>query len=127
MTDDRCANPAYQLEVDEMILDYLIYSTTKALISEAKGSRPLQRKEGQDEQNTATVLAIFDCTCGPRYDAMSRTLNIRISFYPVFPPESRFISNAKTDAVWHQATRVDRAIYSTAEDHLAYLHLETPS
>ena len=61
MTDDRCANPAYQLEVDEMILDYLLYSITKALISEAKGPRRLQRNEGQDEQNTATMLAIFDC------------------------------------------------------------------
>jgi hypothetical protein len=34
MADTRCANPAYQLEVDEMVLEYLVYNTLKAHIDE---------------------------------------------------------------------------------------------
>ena len=46
MADHRRAHPAYALEVDEMILEYLIYTTTKAHLHGA--------------ENAASLLQIFD-------------------------------------------------------------------
>jgi hypothetical protein len=34
MTNERCANPSYAEDVDDMVLEYLIYSTTKACIGD---------------------------------------------------------------------------------------------
>ncbi len=39
MTEDRYADPATQLTVDEMILDYLLFMATKALLEDRKTQR----------------------------------------------------------------------------------------
>lgn len=66
MADTRCANPEYQLEVDEMTLEYLVYNTLKAHIDEWD---PEYRKISTDEKSVPdtasknqapTLLAILD-------------------------------------------------------------------
>jgi hypothetical protein len=66
MADTRCANPEYQLEVDEMTLEYLVYNTLQAHIDELD---PEYRKISTNEKSARdtaskkqapTLLAILD-------------------------------------------------------------------
>lgn len=61
MVDNRCANPAYALDVDEMTLEYLLYNATKARLTHFKS----RREPGDDSLNASansatTLLQVFD-------------------------------------------------------------------
>jgi hypothetical protein len=60
MTDTRRANPAYGAEVDEMIIEYMLYNTIKAHLDEvkARGTRESFRPETPQRH-----LLMFDCEC----------------------------------------------------------------
>src|SRR5947207_3685836 len=62
MADTRGANPEYALDVDEMMLEYLLYNTTKAYL---RGSRSNERPEegvggSRDSDSAETLLKVFD-------------------------------------------------------------------
>jgi hypothetical protein len=61
MTDNKCANPEYSLEVDEMIMEYLLYNTTKAhLHNFGSRQRPEDDNHGLSAESAATLLQVFD-------------------------------------------------------------------
>ena len=61
MADQRRANPAYALEVDEMILEYLLYKTTKAFL-DAFRSYGTHHANGDSlkAESAASLLQVFD-------------------------------------------------------------------
>ena len=61
MADHRRANPAYALEVDEMILEYLLYKTTKAFLDAFRsyGAHHGNRDRLKAE-SAASLLQVFD-------------------------------------------------------------------
>jgi len=64
MAETRCANPEYQLEVDELMLDYLLYQCIKAHIDEFR-ARPIEHHAeaeelGQSRDASTRLLQIFD-------------------------------------------------------------------
>lgn len=65
LTDQRRANPATQLEVDNAILDYLIFTATRAVLLDF---RPISdRPDGATEQSTADMpLQLVDGEPGPK-------------------------------------------------------------
>lgn len=71
MADTRCANPEYQLEVDEMTLEYLIYNTLKAHIDEwdpnnrSKSTDEKTTRDTADKKQAPTMLAILDSELPP--------------------------------------------------------------
>jgi hypothetical protein len=65
MADTRCANPAYQLDVDELTLEYLIYNTLKAHIDEWDPKYQSTSESTADEKTARknqapTLLALLD-------------------------------------------------------------------
>lgn len=60
MIMERCADALLQLEIDEWILDYLIFSAVKALLEEYKGSN---RGPGAPEkqERSSVLLQLVDC------------------------------------------------------------------
>ena len=58
MTDTRRANPIYGLEVDVMVLEYMLYSTIKAHLDEAK-TRGIG--ESFRPETPQRLLQMFDC------------------------------------------------------------------
>ncbi|KAI9822919.1 MAG: hypothetical protein M1832_002944 [Thelocarpon impressellum] len=82
--DTKCADASLQLDVDEMILDYMLHSAVKALLED----HPTQGRDHRDPQPLSTSvessLAIVDCK--PTYLALFK-LN-----HPshVVPPGVRF-------------------------------------
>ena len=72
MADTRVANPTYQLEVDEMILEYLLYHAIKSSLEEYPvginvhdfGVDDKSAKDGgRHGENAARLLAAFDGQC----------------------------------------------------------------
>ncbi len=53
MVDARCSNPAYALDVDAMILDYLLYNTTKAHLDDF-------RSGGSSSGSATSLIQVFD-------------------------------------------------------------------
>ena len=61
MADSQCANPAYALEVEEMILEYLLYTTTKAHLHDFRSRvRPANEGLGRNADGAATLVRVFD-------------------------------------------------------------------
>jgi hypothetical protein len=61
MADTRCANPAYQLEVDEMVLEYLVYNTLKAHIDEWNPDyRNATKPNGHRVEKASKLLSTLD-------------------------------------------------------------------
>lgn len=61
MADTRCANPAYQLEADEMVLEYLVYNTLKAHIDEWNPDyRNTARSSGHKVEKASKLLSTLD-------------------------------------------------------------------
>jgi hypothetical protein len=61
MADNRCADPEYSLDVDEMILEYLLYNTTKAHLHDFRSrQRPGSDSRGRSTNSAATLLQVFD-------------------------------------------------------------------
>jgi hypothetical protein len=76
MSDTRCANPGYQLDVDEMTLEYLVYDTLKTCIDEWD---PEYRERSEDEKTRSlkpskapTLLSILD-------SELQRSIRIRLT------------------------------------------------
>jgi hypothetical protein len=61
MADERCANPDYADDVDVMILEYLIYSTTRACIDDFR-ARSGSEAPVQPAQGLLTQLHILNGT-----------------------------------------------------------------
>jgi hypothetical protein len=59
MGDERCANPGYTEDVDVMILEYLIYQTTKSCINDFT-TRRVGENSAQPSQGVLTQLHILD-------------------------------------------------------------------
>lgn len=61
MVDTRGANPEYALDVDEMILEYLLYNTTKAYLQDCRFRERPEDGSGPSSADTAEMLLnIFD-------------------------------------------------------------------
>jgi hypothetical protein len=61
MADTRGANPEYALDVDEMILEYLLYNTTKAHLQDSRSNeRPEDVSDPRDTDTAETLLQVFD-------------------------------------------------------------------
>ena len=58
---ERLADPLLQLEIDEWILDYLIFSATKALLEEYKGSRGGLVDTSEKYERASLCLQLVDC------------------------------------------------------------------
>lgn len=57
---DRCADPSVQLQVDEAILDYLLYTTTRSLLEQSKSV--LSSNDGSKTPSRAELpLQMVDC------------------------------------------------------------------
>lgn len=57
---ERCADPNTQLEIDEAILDYLIYTGIKALLQKSK-SVILNNNNGEPHNEVELSLQMVDC------------------------------------------------------------------
>ena len=57
MSSSRRAQPETRLEVDLMILDYLLYMGTRSLLQE----QVIKREEGQDENLSQYPLQMVNC------------------------------------------------------------------
>lgn len=55
----RCGDPALQLDIDELILDYLIYSATKEIINDY-GRRGELLKDVNTGSKADTLLQLVD-------------------------------------------------------------------
>lgn len=91
MVDTRCANPEYQLEVDVMTLEYLLYHAVRAQLAALKAERNDEMDDDDDytadleKKVTADrLLAMFDCECitfgGKRFSA---TILITLTHPPI--------------------------------------------
>lgn len=58
MGDERCANPEYAEDVDVMILEYLVYQTTKACIDDFTSR--VGENPSEPSQGVLTQLHILD-------------------------------------------------------------------
>ena len=58
---ERSADPLLQLEIDEWILDYLVFSATKALLEAYKGSQPGPCNESDKRERASVCLQLVDC------------------------------------------------------------------
>jgi hypothetical protein len=56
MTDTRSAHPQYALDVDEMILEYLLYNTTKAHLQDCRSRERPEDGSGPPSADTAEML-----------------------------------------------------------------------
>lgn len=56
---ERRANPSTQLEIDQAILDYLVYSAIKAFIYDYRTTR---RESSGHVSLADTILQLVDCT-----------------------------------------------------------------
>ena len=55
------ADPLLQLEIDEWILDYLIFSATKALLEAYKGSEGGLVDTSEKHERASLCLQLVDC------------------------------------------------------------------
>ena len=61
MADTRCVNPTFELDVDEMTLEYLVYSTLRAHLDEWNPDHPMNpRNVNVHRCNASTLLSILD-------------------------------------------------------------------
>ena len=60
-TMERRADPSTQLEIDQAILDYLVYSTIKALIRDYKATRHNDGGQVNGSTCVGTMLELVDC------------------------------------------------------------------
>ena len=70
MADTRCANPEYQLDVDVMILEHLLYHAVRAQFDALRAESEKQDLGNAHEQSLETssgsanhLLYAFDCEC----------------------------------------------------------------
>ena len=80
---ERSADPLLQLEIDEWILDYLVFSATKALLEAYKGSKPGPGNESDKRERASVCLQLVDC---------KRLLNSNQSCAAKLMPESAFFT-----------------------------------
>lgn len=57
----RLADPLLQLEIDEWILDYLIFSATKALLEAYKDSKGGLVNTSEKHERASLCLQLVDC------------------------------------------------------------------
>lgn len=102
MADTRCANPAYQLDVDEMTLEYLIYNTLKAHVEEwepdYRSNSPAERlirdpTTASKPRQAPILLAILD--------SASRPLSSNIKQLTASSPQLRCKSSRPTTQTTH--------------------------
>lgn len=62
---EKRADPSSQLEVDHAILDYLLYSATKALIHDFRKGRSEKCDRNKHEDCADTLLQLVDCMLVP--------------------------------------------------------------
>jgi len=80
MADTRCANPEYQLEVDTMSLEYLIYQCIKAQMDEFKAGLGEGNNAGAELHETSTrLLRISDSAFNETSKVKSRLTLIQRS------------------------------------------------
>ena len=111
MADSRCANPDYALDVDEMMLEYLLYSTTKAHLYNFR-SRETPGGDGRvddAEDNAATLLQAFD-----QFLAMFRAIHPEYHF----PPDVDFSIKLLQFVVLYTNRKSPRALSSSSRDQL---------
>lgn len=58
---ERCADELLKLEIDEWILDYIIFSATKALLEEYKGSKDGLGDTSEQQERSRVLLQLVDC------------------------------------------------------------------
>lgn len=58
---ERLADPLLQLEIDEYILDYLIFSATKALLEAYKDSKNCFSDASDKREQASMCLQLVDC------------------------------------------------------------------
>lgn len=58
---ERCADALLRIEIDEWILDYLIFSATKALLEEYKGSEDELGDASEKQERSSVLLQLVDC------------------------------------------------------------------
>lgn len=58
---ERSGDPLLQLELDEWILDYLIFSATKALLEAYRGSKPGLGDTSDKPTQGSVCLQLVDC------------------------------------------------------------------
>ena len=58
---ERFADPLLQLEVDEWILDYLIFSAVKVLLEDYKGSKRGPGDASGKSERSSMCLQLVDC------------------------------------------------------------------
>lgn len=58
---ERFADPLLQLEIDEWILDYLIFSAIKALLEDYKSSRGGPDDASNKSERASVCLQLVDC------------------------------------------------------------------
>ena len=100
MSDSRCVNPAYGLDVDLMILEYLMHTTIKAQIEAARHPQSVSDAEnGSVDSAKALVHALRHvhrsfqaqspgaCTYG-RTRLQLKTATVRRSLYAPQEPDS---------------------------------------
>ena len=58
---ERCADPLLQLEIDEWILDYLIFSAIKALLEDYKGTKDAPADPSDKQERASVCLQLVDC------------------------------------------------------------------
>lgn len=72
---ERCADPLLQLEIDEWILDYLIFSAIKALLEDYKGTKDAPADASDKQERASVCLQLVDsffttfCTIHPEHHA----------------------------------------------------------
>jgi hypothetical protein len=64
MADDKQADPATRLEVDVMMLEYLVYSATKALLEVRKGEGSRKKPPSIGAQSDL-LITLVDCMKDP--------------------------------------------------------------
>lgn len=75
MGDQKRADPETNLEVDIMILDYLLYMAAKAVMAQRRAD--LQGTEVDEGERPDLALSMVQCTLGPSSPAISSTLSPR--------------------------------------------------
>lgn len=58
---ERSADPSLQSDIDEWILDYLIFSAVKAVLEEYKGSKGGPDDASDKQDRSRVCLQLVDC------------------------------------------------------------------
>ena len=81
---ERFADPQLQLEIDEWILDYLIFSAIKALLEDYKGSKGGPRDSRDKQERASVCLQLVDCKHADFDRNCKAKLTPEIAFFTTF-------------------------------------------